>query len=67
MTVAGSGRPSVKDLLNLAAAAGIKRPKPKDVIASVASAIKRCPEFAENAGVSQGSSKLAADSFVAAD
>lgn len=65
MTVAGSGNPGVTDLLKLAADAGIKQPKTKDIIASVAAAIKRWPEFAENAGVSESSNKKVVATFVA--
>ncbi len=57
MTVAGSGNPGAGDLLKLATSAGIKRPKAKDIIASVAATIRRWPEFAENAGVSETSSR----------
>jgi serine/threonine-protein kinase HipA len=65
MTVAGSGKPGVADLLKLADAAGIKRPKAMDIIASVAAAIRRWPEFAENAGVSESSDEKVVASFVA--
>jgi serine/threonine-protein kinase HipA len=67
MTVAGNGKPGVGDLLRLAAAAGIKQPKAKAIIASVADAIKRWPEFAENAGVSESSNKAVVASFAAID
>jgi serine/threonine-protein kinase HipA len=65
MTVAGSGKPGVADLLKLADAAGIKRPKAMDIIASVAAATRRWPEFAENAGVSESSDEKVVASFVA--
>jgi serine/threonine-protein kinase HipA len=55
MTVAGSGRPGVKELLVLAKSAGIPERSAADIIAGVSSAIKRWPEFAEKAGVSQDS------------
>jgi hypothetical protein len=55
----------VTDLLKLAADAGIKQAKAKDIIASVAAAIKRWPGFAENAGVSELSNQKVVASFVA--
>lgn len=63
MTVVGSGKPGVVDLLKLAAAAGIKQPKAAAIVASVAAATRRWPVFAENAGVSESSKKQVADSF----
>lgn len=66
MTVAGSGKPGVKELITLAENAGIKPQKAKAIIASVAASIGRWPEFAEKAGVSDTSSRKIVSSFVAA-
>jgi serine/threonine-protein kinase HipA len=67
MTVAGSGRPGVKELLILAANAGLRPRKTKAILASVTASIKRWPEFAGKAGVSESSSRRIVSSFVAAN
>jgi serine/threonine-protein kinase HipA len=66
MTVAGAGNPTAKDLAKLAADAGIQCQRAKSIVAEVAAAVKRWPEFAGNAGVSESSKKLALSSFVPA-
>jgi serine/threonine-protein kinase HipA len=67
MTVAGNGKPGTKDLLKLAAEAGLKDGKARAIVASVAASIKRWPEFAENSGVSETSSRRIASSLLTAD
>jgi serine/threonine-protein kinase HipA len=67
MTVAGSGKPGVKELLILAADAGLKPRKARAILASASAAIKRWPEFAEKAGVSDSSNREIPSSFVTAD
>jgi serine/threonine-protein kinase HipA len=67
MTVAGSGKPGGKDLLKLAEGAGIKPRQANAIIESVSGSIRRWPEFAEKAGVSEASSRRVVSSFVAAD
>lgn len=64
MTVAGTGNPTVKDLLKLASDAGIQRQRARVIVAEVADAVKRWPEFAERAGVSEASTRFALTSFV---
>ena len=67
MTVGGSGNPGVKELMILAEEAGLKSKRAKALLASVAASIKRWPEFAEKAGVSESSSRKIVSSFVTAD
>ncbi len=67
MTVAGSGKPGVKELMTLSENAGLKPRKAKAIVASVAASIRRWPEFAEKAGVSDSSSRKIVSSFVAAN
>jgi serine/threonine-protein kinase HipA len=66
MTVAGNGKPGLADLLKLADDAGIKRQKANDILETVATSIKRWPEFAENAYVSESTNKRVVASLAAA-
>lgn len=67
MTVDGSGKPGVDDLLKLAAEAGLKPGKAKAFLSSVAASIRRWPEFAEKSGVSEASSRRIVSSFLTAN
>ena len=64
MTVVGSGKPGVGELLALAKNAGISERQATDTIASVSSVIRRWPEFAERTGVSAPSQARVGSSLI---
>ena len=58
MTIAGSGRPGDKELLALASGAGLDDSRAKEILAEIASTVRRWPAFAAKAGVSKASRDL---------
>jgi serine/threonine-protein kinase HipA len=64
MTVAGKGNPGLRELMKLAADAGIHVRAAKEIVSLVEAAVRRWPEFAEQAGVTEASGKFVSDRFV---
>ena len=58
MTILGSPAPGVDELMRLSADAGIHRTTAKQVVDDVAASVKRWPQFAERAGVTNASMSL---------